>query len=319
MGIDSYEKAGVDIEKGDRFADFIKNFKSKAIGGIGGFAGGIELDLAKYRKPVILSTTDGVGTKLMVAMRLNKFDTVGIDLVAMSVNDLVVCGAAPATFLDYIACGRIDESLLQEVITGVIRGCEEADCVLSGGETAEMPDLYQGRDFDLAGFALGIVEKDEMLPRLTEMTEGDILLGLPSTGVHSNGYSLARKVIPASDRTLNEMLLTPTKIYVREMMALISSKKILGAAHITGSGLMGNMVRVVPEGLVPRFSYDWPEPPIFGIMQKMGNIELEEMRKVFNMGLGMVVVVKKNDAPAVMSLAGERGIDIRAVGELVRG
>ncbi|HOV64341.1 MAG TPA: phosphoribosylformylglycinamidine cyclo-ligase [Spirochaetia bacterium] len=319
MSVDSYEKAGVDIEKGDRFAEFIKNYASKAVGNIGGFAGGIELDLARYRKPVILSTTDGVGTKLLVAMRLEKFDTVGIDLVAMNVNDLVVCGAAPVVFLDYIACGHIDEALLQEVITGVIHGCEEADCILAGGETAEMPDLYKGRDFDLAGFAVGIAEKDGMLPRLDQISAGDILLGLPSTGVHSNGYSLARKVIPASDRTLNEILLTPTKIYVHDMLTLLQSKKILAAAHITGSGLMGNTVRVIPQGLVPRFSFDWPEPPIFDIIRKKGKIQEEEMRKVFNLGLGMIVVVKRDDADAVMELSREKGIDIRFAGEVVSG
>ncbi len=315
-----YEKAGVSIRKGDEFAEFIKGLPSKAVSkGLGGFAGGAALDLRGYREPVLLSTTDGVGTKLLVAKRLGRWDTVGIDLVAMSVNDLVVCGARPLQFLDYIACGKIDERILHDVIRGVVAGCEQSDCQLTGGETAEMPDLYGEDDIDLAGFAVGIVEKSEMLPRLELMTEGDLVLGMPSTGVHSNGYSLARKAVAPDDDAAWEELLVPTKIYVRELLELISTGLVLGAAHITGSGLMGNIQRVVPKGLRAGFSWDWAVPPIFATIQKGGQIGEEEMRAVFNMGIGMALIVKRAEGEALLRHAASKGIDLFRAGELLRG
>jgi len=315
-----YEKAGVSIRKGDEFAEFIKGLPSKAVSkGLGGFAGGAALDLKGYREPVLLSTTDGVGTKLLVAKKLGRYDTVGIDLVAMSVNDLVVCGAKPVQFLDYIACGKIDERVLHDVIRGVVAGCEQSECQLTGGETAEMPDLYGPDDIDLAGFAVGIVEKDEMLPRLELMSEGDLVLGMPSTGVHSNGYSLARKAVDPGDSAAWEELLVPTKIYVRELLELISTGLVLGAAHITGSGLMGNIERVVPKGLRAGFAWDWPVPPIFARIQKGGQIGEEEMRAVFNMGIGMALIVKKAEAEALLAHAASKGIALFQAGELLRG
>ena len=212
----SYKEAGVDIEKGDRFASFIGSIRSKAVSSsIGGFAGGLPVDLTKYKKPLLFSCTDGVGTKLMVAMRLKKYDTVGIDLVAMSVNDLIVCGIEPISFLDYIACGRLNESVLKDVIKGVVDGCEQAECVLTGGETAEMPDLYRNDDFDLAGFCVGIGDEAAVLPFKEKMSAGDLLFALPSSGVHSNGLSLARKALSGENDTVWEKLLTPTKIYVK--------------------------------------------------------------------------------------------------------
>ncbi|HTX72823.1 MAG TPA: phosphoribosylformylglycinamidine cyclo-ligase, partial [Rectinemataceae bacterium] len=257
-GLD-YEQAGVSIRKGDEFAEFIRSFPSKAVSrGIGGFAGGAALDLKGYREPVLLSTTDGVGTKLLVAKRLGKYDTIGIDLVAMSVNDLVVCGARPLQFLDYIACGQIREKILHSIIEGIVVGCEQAGCELTGGETAEMPDVYGADDIDLAGFAVGLVEKGRMLPRLDRMEEGDLILGMPSSGVHSNGLSLARRALPDPDNAVLEELLTPTKIYVRELLELISTGRVLGAAHITGSGLQGTVQRVVPPTLKAHFFWDWP-------------------------------------------------------------
>jgi phosphoribosylformylglycinamidine cyclo-ligase len=206
-----YKEAGVDIEKGDRFTDFIKNFGSHAIlKGIGGFSGGIELDLKKFRRPVLLSTTDGVGTKLLVAKKCKTYTTIGIDLVAMCVNDLIMCGAEPLIFLDYIACGKIHEKVLQDIMKGIIRGCEIAHLKLAGGETAEMPDMYNTDDVDLAGFAVGIGEKEELLPKINLIREGDIIFGLPSSGIHSNGFSLARKVIPEGEKRLwEELLVTP--------------------------------------------------------------------------------------------------------------
>lgn len=318
-GLD-YESSGVSLKKGDDFADFIRSFPSKAISkSIGGFAGGAALDLAGFREPMLLSTTDGVGTKLLVARRLKTFDTIGIDLVAMSVNDLVVCGARPLQFLDYIACGAIHDAILHEIISGIVVGCEQAGCELTGGETAEMPDVYGEDDIDLAGFALGIVEKSRMLPHLDRMEEGDIILGMPSSGLHSNGYSLARKAMAGEDDEVWKELLVPTRIYVRELLELISTGRVLGAAHITGSGLYGNVERVIPRKLAPRFTWDWPIPPIFPKIQAAGGIADSEMRSVFNMGVGMALIAKREEAAGLIDIASAKGIQLFSAGELVRG
>ena len=317
MDIKSYSEAGVDIEKGDRFASYISSIKSSAVSNaIGGFAGGVELDMSGFKKPVMLSATDGVGTKLIVAQKLKKFDTLGIDLTAMCVNDLAVCGAWPLSFLDYIGCGSLNEDIMKEVIKGIVDGCEQAECILAGGETAEMPDMYEGNDFDLAGFCVGIVEKSEMLPFTDKIKSGDIILGLPSSGIHSNGLSLARKVIPETDITLMNMLLKPTTIYVKALKSLISTGKVLSAAHITGGGLEGNLTRVLPESVKPVFNYGWDVPEIFGAIQKLGKIEEAEMRKVFNMGVGIAMIVHPEDADTVMSKAAESGISIFEAGKL---
>lgn len=314
MGL-TYSEAGVDIEKGDRFASFIGNIKSNAVSNsIGGFAGGIEIDTDKYKKPVLLSCTDGVGTKLMVAQQLQKFDTLGIDLVAMCVNDLIVCGASPLVFLDYIGCGQLNEDVLKEVIKGVVEGCEQAGCTLAGGETAEMPDMYPDNEFDLAGFSVGIVEKTLMLPQLDQIESGDILIGMASVGVHSNGLSLARKAIDISDRENMEKLLTPTKIYVKELETLLKSEMIVAAAHITGGGLEGNILRALPEGLSPELNWNWNVPEIFSTIQKNGNISDEEMRKVFNMGIGMTLIIKQNNVDDFMLFAKENNIDLFRAG-----
>ena len=313
-----YTTAGVDIEGGDRFARFIASVKSKAVSSaIGGFSGGIEFDPSCWKKPLLMSTTDGVGTKLLVARRLEKFDTIGIDLVAMNVNDLAVCGVQPLSFLDYIALGRLDDKLLHEIIKGVIAGCEMAGCVLTGGETAEMPDLYHDGDFDLAGFCVGIGEKDRMLPRRDVMAAGDKLYALPSAGIHSNGLSLARKALRESDTAAWQELLVPTRIYVDELMRLSSSGTITAAAHITGGGLEGNLVRVLASGLVPRVSWDWKAPPIFEKIAKDGAIDTAEMRKVFNMGVGIALVVPREKEAGFLSAAA--GMAAFPLGELVRG
>jgi len=318
-GLD-YETSGVSIKKGDDFANFIRSFPSKAVSkNIGGFAGGAALDLSGYREPVLLSTTDGVGTKLLVARRLKKYDTIGIDLVAMSVNDLVVCGARPLQFLDYIACGKIHEPVLHDVIAGIVAGCEQAGCELTGGETAEMPDVYGEDDLDLAGFAVGLVEKNKMLPHLARMEEGDLILGMPSSGLHSNGYSLARKVVADGDDEAWKELLAPTRIYVKDLLELISTGRVLGAAHITGSGLYGNVERVIPRDLVPRFSWDWPLPPIFPKIQQAGKIADAEMRSVFNMGIGMALIAKREEADGLIAIASAKRIQLFVAGELVRG
>jgi phosphoribosylformylglycinamidine cyclo-ligase len=313
----TYKKAGVDIEKGDRFAGFIKNIKSNAIGkGIGGFAGGLELDLTGYTKPVLLSCTDGVGTKLLVAKKLKDYSTVGIDLVAMNVNDLIVCGAKPLLFLDYIACGRIDENILHEVISGIVKGCEIAGASLAGGETAEMPDMYGEDDIDLAGFAVGIVEKSRMLPRINQIQEGDAILGLASAGIHSNGLSLARKVIPEYDLAAWKELLTPTRIYTREFDLLMKMDAILAAAHITGGGLYGNLIRVVPEHLQIHLYRNWPVPAIFSEIKKNGNIDDEEMNRVFNMGIGIALIAKSDNIEKLTGLMKENGFSLLHIGEL---
>ncbi|MFW6234164.1 MAG: phosphoribosylformylglycinamidine cyclo-ligase, partial [Spirochaetota bacterium] len=243
-----YSSAGVDIEAGDRFARYIASIESPALrGGIGGFAGALALDLSGVPDPVLLSTTDGVGTKLLVAERMRQFDTIGIDLVDMCVNDLAVCGAAPLQFLDYIACGRISSTPLNEIMDGIVRGCERAGCALSGGETAEMPDVYAPGSFDLAGFCTGVVSRARMLPQPDRIKPGDIVYGIPSTGVHSNGLSLARKALSDAPAHIYEQLLEPTRIYVSELEFLTQHPAVLAAAHITGGGLFGNLTRVLPD------------------------------------------------------------------------
>ncbi len=316
----SYRDAGVDIEKGDRFVEFIKSIRSRAVdGGIGGFSSAIPLGSLGYRSPVLMTTTDGVGTKLLVARALGRYDTIGIDLVAMSVNDLVVCGARPLVFLDYIACGAIDEPMMQDLMRGIVRGCELAGCVLGGGETAEMPDVYARGDFDLAGFAVGIAEQDAVLPRREQIRAGSPILGIPSSGIHSNGLSLARKVIPETDRAAWEEMLTPTTIYAREMEVLAAAGGVLAAAHITGGGLYGNLERVIPEGLRMRFTFDWKVPPIFTRIQKTGGVSDDEMRRVFNLGIGIALIPKDGGEKALADAAGRAGFELLKIGVLENG
>ena len=313
----TYSEAGVDIDRGERFVQFIKGIRSKAVdAGIGGFSSAIPLDALGMRSPVLMTTTDGTGTKLLVAKKLGRYDTIGIDLVAMNVNDLVVCGARPLVFLDYIACGRIDESRMHDVMRGIVMGCEIAGCSLGGGETAEMPDLYGPGDIDLAGFAVGCAEKDSVLPRKAEIRKGDHILGLASSGIHSNGLSLARKVIPESDEAAWREMLTPTRIYVREVLAINATGKLLAAAHITGGGLEGNLQRVIPEGLAPRFDFTWTVPPIFAKIQSLGGIPDEEMRRVFNLGIGIAMIAHPADADALQEAARAAGAELLRIGEL---
>lgn len=316
----TYAEAGVDINKGDRFVDFIKSIKSRAVdGGIGGFSSAIPLGDLGYRSPVLFTTTDGVGTKILVAKSLGIYDTVGIDLVAMSVNDLIVCGAKPLVFLDYIACGKFDEPKMHDIMRGIVRGCELAGCVLGGGETAEMPDVYAPDDFDLAGFAVGIAEKGRVLPWKDQIKAGDPIFGLPSSGVHSNGFSLARRAVPESDRGAWKRMLEPTVIYAKEMEVLTATGDILAAAHITGGGLYGNLQRVIPDNLAPRFDFDWNVPEIFRTIQNGGGIGDEEMRKVFNLGIGMALVARQGREDALREVARDQGFTLLEIGELVNG
>ncbi len=315
----TYRDAGVDIDKGDRLVEFIKNFDSAAVSrAIGGFAGGFELDKDKYPHPVIMSTTDGVGTKLMIAKKLGVYDTVGIDLVAMCVNDLIANGAQPMSFLDYIACGKLDERIVQDILRGIIAGCETAGCELTGGEMAEMPDMYAIDDYDLAGFAVGVVDRDDILPILDGITDGTPLYGLRSSGIHSNGFSLARKTLPLDDQAILTELLVPTRIYVNELMELKKSGAVLGAAHITGGGIVDNTQRVLPVNLEPAFDFSWTVPWIFNEIQERGSVSVSEMRKVFNLGIGMVLVVRSSGSAAFKKRAAEAGIEVLEIGKVVK-
>jgi phosphoribosylaminoimidazole synthetase len=311
----TYSEAGVDVRRGDDFASFIARMNSNAVSpSIGAFAGGVPLPLDRYRDPRMLACTDGVGTKLLVARRLGDHTTVGIDLVAMCVNDLAVCGADPVLFLDYIACGRINEAVLQEVIAGVVRGCEMAGCTLAGGETAEMPDMYGPQDIDLAGFSVGIVEADAQLPKTDSIEPGDVVIGLPSSGIHSNGLSLARKVFADAGDEVYRELITPTRIYVGELARVRPLVK--AAAHVTGGGLEANLSRVVPSSLGLRLSWDWQVPAVFRTIQRHGEIQESEMRSVFNMGIGVALVVGPDSADTVQSLLGDEAVHL---GEVTRG
>jgi phosphoribosylformylglycinamidine cyclo-ligase len=315
--VKTYSEAGVDIDRGERFVEFIKSIRSPAVNaGIGGFSAALPIESLGFKSPVLMTTTDGTGTKLMVARKLGTYDTIGIDLVAMNVNDLLVCGARPIVFLDYIACGRIDETRMHGIMRGIVRGCELAGCSLGGGETAEMPDVYGPDDFDLAGFAVGIAEKSAVLPRTSEIRSGDLILGLPSSGIHSNGLSLARKVVPEADVAAWKEMLTPTRIYAPEMRALVESRKILAAAHITGGGLFGNLQRVIPDDLRPTFTFDWPVPSIFAKIQAAGGVSDDEMRAVFNVGIGIALVAHPADGAALHALARTNGFDLLDIGVL---
>jgi phosphoribosylformylglycinamidine cyclo-ligase len=309
----SYKLSGVDISAGEELVRRIQAL----VPGIGGFSGLFPIDDERF----LVASTDGVGTKLDLALQAEKYDTVGIDVVAMVVNDLVTCGARPLFFLDYFATGKLDVDQAEQVVRGVVAGCAEAGCVLLGGETAEMPGFYPAGKFDLAGFGVGVVAKAQALTG-KNVAAGDVLLGIPSSGPHSNGYSLVRKVLKVADlaldrpfgsETLGAALLTPTRIYVNEILSLTQRFEVHGIAHITGGGF-DNVQRVMPDGLRARIDFGaWPVPPIFGFLQSEGNIPEEEMRTTFNLGIGMVLVVPPREAERIR---GERG-DLAVVGEVV--
>ncbi len=316
----TYASSGVDIARGEALARFIARFDSPAVSkGIGGFAGATELDVRGYRRPVLLSTTDGIGTKLLVAKRLGRFDTIGVDLVAMCANDLAVAGAWPMQFLDYIACGKIRDDVMQAVLTGIVRGCEHAECTLVGGETAEMPDVYAADDFDLAGFCTGVAEKDELLPHTNRIGTGCPIYGLPSSGIHSNGLSLARKVLADEPAAVWEQLLTPTRIYVAPLKRLLATRAVVAAAHITGGGLAGNLSRVLPAGRTAQLTHDWPCPEIFHRIEKVGKVPREEMERVFNLGVGVALVVDPNEQNAFEKRARDCGVEVHRIGRVVDG
>jgi phosphoribosylformylglycinamidine cyclo-ligase len=322
----TYKKAGVDIDAADRFIGLIKPLvgstrRAEVLGGIGGFSGLFRPRLAGMKKPVLVSSTDGVGTKLLVADMVRKYDTVGIDLVAMSVDDVVVLGAEPLFFLDYIAVGKVVPRMLVDIVRGVVRGCREARCSLLGGETAELPGLYGPGKWDLAGFCVGLVDESKIIDGRT-CRPGDAVIGLASSGLHSNGYSLARKVFSARQikAGLWRELLRPTRIYSSAILDVLKKVRIKSMAHITGGGFYDNIPRVIPEGLGVRVRKgSWAVPPIFRKIQRAGDIDEREMYRTLNMGIGMALVVSVRDADRTIALFARRGFKAWTIGEVVSG
>jgi phosphoribosylformylglycinamidine cyclo-ligase len=325
----SYRDAGVDIDAGDALVEAIKPFAKRTmregvLGGIGGFGGLFEIS-KKFKEPVLVSGTDGVGTKLKLAFELNRHDTVGIDLVAMSVNDILVQGAEPLFFLDYFACGKLDVPTATAVVKGIAQGCEQSGCALLGGETAEMPGMYPDGEYDLAGFAVGAVEKSQLIDG-SKIAAGDVVLGLASSGIHSNGYSLVRKIIDVAKpdleadfhgRKLADVLMAPTRIYVKPLLALMASMEVKGLVHITGGGLVENIPRVLQDNLTAVLdAKSWTMPPLFQWLQQHGGVADAEMHRVFNCGIGMTVIVSKENADAAMAQLQAAGETVYRIGEI---
>jgi phosphoribosylformylglycinamidine cyclo-ligase len=331
----TYKDAGVDVEKGDSFVQAIKpmvesTFRPEVLTKLGGFAGCFSLNLERYKKPILVSSTDGVGTKLKIAFMMDRHDTIGIDLVAMCVNDIVVTGARPLFLLDYFATSRLDTERATKVVSGIVKGCMEAECSLIGGETAEMPGFYGEGEYDLAGFAVGIVENAQFIDG-SGATVGDRLIGIASSGLHSNGYSLVRKVLLEDHKmdlhgrveeigeVLGEELLRPTRIYVKTILNLVRTFKISGIAHITGGGITGNLPRIISKGcqaVIRKGS--WDVPPIFGFIQEKGKIAEEEMLKIFNNGIGMILIVKAKESGEIVSRLNSVGEKAFVIGEIIK-
>jgi phosphoribosylformylglycinamidine cyclo-ligase len=327
----SYRDAGVNIDAGDELVENIKPYARKTwragvLAGVGGF--GALFQIARgYREPVLVAGTDGVGTKLKLAFELNRHGSIGIDLVAMSVNDILTQGAEPLFFLDYYACGKLDVATATKVVKGIATGCEQAGCALIGGETAEMPGMYPAGEYDLAGFAVGVVEKRRIIDG-SGIAEGDVVLGLASSGAHSNGYSLIRKIVAMKGvdlssrlhgRTLGDVILEPTRIYVKPVVKLLKNVTIKGLAHITGGGLVENVPRILPKTLAARIDRPaWPMPPLFRWLAEQGNIADEELYRVFNCGIGMVVVLDAGRADAAAKFLKAQGETVWRIGRIVR-
>ncbi len=326
----SYRDAGVDIDAGNQLVERIKPIAARTrrpgvLAGLGGFGALFELPLERYKNPVLVSGTDGVGTKLKLAMELEKHDTIGIDLVAMCVNDLIVQGAEPLFFLDYYATGKLDIDTASAVVEGIGNGCEQAGCALTGGETAEMPGMYQNGDYDLAGFCVGIVEKAQIIDG-SKVAAGDAVIGIASSGPHSNGYSLIRKVIavsgsaldmPFAESTLGSALLAPTRIYVKALLALFKQVDVHALSHITGGGLLENLPRVMPtDTMATLAASSWQRPAIFEWLQREGNISDEEMHRTFNCGIGMVLIVAAEAVDSTLTLLREQGENAWRIGAI---
>ncbi len=329
----TYRDAGVDIEAGNEVVERIKpavarTLRPEVLSGLGGFSGLFKLDLTKYPDPVLVSGTDGVGTKLRIAFQMNKHDSIGQDAVAMCVNDILVQGAEPLFFLDYLAVGKVEPERVAEVVGGIAKGCEMAGCALIGGETAEMPGFYAEDEYDIAGFSVGVVNRNQVIDG-SKIQAGDVLIGLASTGLHSNGYSLARKIFapyslekefPELGETLGEALLRPTRIYVKSILPLLPSGKILGMAHITGGGLTENIPRVLPPGLGVQIDLAaWEQPPIFALLQRFGDVAWPEMYRTFNMGVGFVIIVRPEDEGEIRQRLAEAGEKCFVMGRIVAG
>jgi len=332
----TYKQAGVDIDEGEKFVRLIspmvkQTFRPEVMIDIGSFSSLFRLDVKKYKKPVLVSGTDGVGTKLKVAFMMDRHDTVGIDLVAMCVNDILTSGAEPLFFLDYFATGRLMSKKASKVIRGIVKGCKEAGCSLIGGETAEMPGFYAEGEYDLSGFAVGVVDRDKIING-SKIKEGDAIIGIASNGIHSNGYSLVRRLffdfkkmdvntyMPEIGSALGEELLKPTRIYVRAVTALKERLKIKGMAHITGGGIPGNLPRILPKGVHAKIKDgSWPVTQIFRIIKKMGNVPEEDMRKTFNMGIGYVMVVSRSSSRDAVSLLKKLGYPAFIIGSIEKG
>jgi phosphoribosylformylglycinamidine cyclo-ligase len=316
----TYRDAGVDIDAGDALVDAIKplarrTMRPEVLAGIGGFGALCEIP-KKYRHPVLVSGTDGVGTKLKLAFELGRHDGVGVDLVAMSVNDVLVQGAEPLFFLDYFACGKLDRAVAAQVIQGIAQGCQAAGCALIGGETAEMPGMYPPGEYDLAGFCVGVVEKERIIDGRS-IVPGDVVLGLASSGPHSNGYSLIRKVLQRAPAPAGIDLLAPTRIYVKPILALLEEGAVKGLAHITGGGITGNVPRALPGATRARIRKDaWPRAPVFQWLQEAGGVAQEEMFRVFNCGIGMVVIVAASDASRAADALRASGETVYEIGSI---
>lgn len=324
----TYKDAGVDIDAGNELVERIKPFvkrtrRPEVLAGLGGFGGMFALPPGRYREPVLVSGTDGVGTKLMLAQHLGRHDTIGIDLVAMCVNDVLVQGAEPLFFLDYFACGKLDNDVATAVIAGIAEGCLQAGAALIGGETAEMPDMYSDGDYDLAGFTVGAVEREDLIDG-SQIAVGDAIIGLASSGPHANGYSLIRKVLErAPDAEIDgspasERLLTPTRIYVKPLLSLMQSITVKGLAHITGGGITENIPRVLPGVVDAEIdTSSWSRGPVFDWLADIGNIETAEMRRTFNCGVGMVVIVAAKDAQEAMQVLNNQGETAWQIGRII--
>jgi phosphoribosylformylglycinamidine cyclo-ligase len=332
----TYKKAGVDIGEGERFVDMISplvrtTFRNGVMNDIGSFGGLFQLDIKKYQEPVLVSGTDGVGTKLKVAFMADRHNTVGIDLVAMCVNDILTSGAEPLFFLDYFATGKLSPEKASMVIEGIVEGCRESGCALIGGETAEMPGFYANDEYDLAGFAVGVVDKNSIIDG-SDIREGDCLIGLASSGLHSNGYSLARKFffdikkmdvstyVQQIGSSIGDELLKPTRIYVKAFFALNNRVKIKGMAHITGGGIPGNLPRILPDNVGAIIKEgSWPCPPVFRVIEESGFVPSLDMRRTFNMGIGYIMVVPKDRAEETVSILQEAGFASYRIGSVVKG
>jgi phosphoribosylformylglycinamidine cyclo-ligase len=330
----TYRQAGVDIDAGNEFVRRITplvrgTFRPEVLTDLGGFGGLFRLQADRYKEPVLVSGTDGVGTKLKIAFLMDRHDTVGIDLVAMCVNDIAVSGAEPLFFLDYFATGKLAVDKAEAVLRGIAEGCRQAGCALIGGETAEMPSFYGEGEYDLAGFAVGVVDRPKIIDGRT-IEPGDALVGIASTGLHSNGYSLARRVllgeaklsldshVPELGRSLGEVLLTPTRIYAKQILALASEYSIKGMAHITGGGITENLPRIFPKSCAARIARSsWTVPPIFRLIQQRGRVAVDEMYRVFNMGIGLILVTPAREVDHMIAHAGELGDRAMQIGEVV--